>query len=95
MAIALGKEGGDVWLDDLRLSEGSADTFVRRFERGVVLLNASTQAVRFDLGALAPGMSLRRISGTQGTSVNSGAPVGSSVTVPERDGLILVTADGR
>ncbi|MBI4888655.1 MAG: hypothetical protein HY824_16275 [Acidobacteria bacterium] len=93
VAFVLGVEAGDVWLDDLRLSQGSGDVFVRRFEKGVVLLNASTQPVRFDLAALFPGLTLRRISGTQDPAVNSGALAGSAVTVPERDALILVPAD--
>jgi hypothetical protein len=94
VAIVLGVEAGDVWLDDLRFSEGSGDVFVRRFEHGVVLLNASAQPVQFDLGALVPGVTLRRISGTQDAAVNSGALVGPAVTVPERDALILLAADG-
>lgn len=95
VAFVLGVEAGDVWLDDLRLAQGSGDVFVRGFAHGAVLLNASTQPVRFDLAALFPSLTLRRISGTQDPAVNSGAPVGSAVTVPERDALILLTADGR
>ena len=68
--------------------------FVRRFERGVVRLNASPQPVRFDLGPPFPGLTLRPISGTQDPAVNSGALVGSAVAVPGRDAIILLAADG-
>ncbi len=90
LVVELGREPGDVWLDDVRVVEGAGDVFVRRFERGVVLVNASLQPVTFDLRALFPGMTLRRIAGTQDALVNSGAAAGNSVAVPGRDALILV-----
>ncbi len=90
LAIFLGKESGDVWLDDMRLTAGSNDIFVRRFENGVVLVNASTQSVSFDVQTLFPGMTLRRISGTQDPSVNNGTAAGPRVAVPGRDALILL-----
>ncbi|MBM4404986.1 MAG: hypothetical protein FJ039_02225 [Chloroflexi bacterium] len=91
LVMELGREAGDVWLDDARLMEGPGDIFARRFERGVVLVNASLQAVTFELRALFPGIALRRIAGTQDAAVNSGAPAGDAVSVPGRDALILVT----
>lgn len=90
LRVLLGAEPGDVWLDDLRLTEGGADVFVRRFEHGAVLVNASASAASFDVAALLPGMTLRRISGVAETVVNTGAPVTGSVTVPARDALVLL-----
>lgn len=94
LAFFLGKEGGDVWLDDVHLFQGTGNIFVRRFENGVVLVNASTQLVSFDAQTLFPGMALRRISGTQDPTINSGAPVGPRIAVAGRDALILLTSVG-
>ncbi|MBI3522386.1 MAG: hypothetical protein HY071_04705 [Chloroflexi bacterium] len=91
LQLYFGQEPGDVWLDDLRLTEGGADIFVRRFERGAVLMNASASPVTFDLQALFPGVNLRRIAGRVDPVVNTGAPAGASVTVPARDALILLS----
>ncbi len=90
LAVLLGKQAGSVWLDSLRLQQGPGDVFARAFDRGVVLVNGSTEAVPFDLGALFPGMTLRRIKGTQDPAVNTGEAVQGTVTVPARDALILV-----
>lgn len=90
--IALGTEPGDVWLDDVRVSEGGPDLFVRRFENGVVLLNATAAPHAFDLARLFPGVSLRRIDGAVDRAVNTGQPVSGTVTVPARDALILLAA---
>jgi hypothetical protein len=64
--------------------------FVRRFENGVVLMNASSSPFAFDVGKLFPGTSLRRIDGVVDKVVNDGQTVGSAVTVPARDALILL-----
>lgn len=95
IVVLLGREGGDVWLDDLRLQQGPGDVFARRFEHGAVLVNASTEPIVFDLRTLFPGMTFRRISGTQDPAVNSGQLVGPTVTVPGRDALILLSVEGR
>lgn len=90
VAMLVGSESGSVWLDSARLVEGGADRFVRRFERGVVLVNGSTTPASFDLDQLAPGMPLRRLQGPQDPEVNTGAPVRGVVTIAGRDALILV-----
>ncbi len=92
--MLLGKEAWSVWLDALRLQQGPGDTFVRRFENGVVLVNGSATAATFDLSALFPGMALRRFSGVQDPNVNSGDSVRGALTLPGRDALILVGATG-
>ena len=91
LVVQLGMEAGEVWLDDLRLQAGSGDVFARRFERGVVLVNASLQPVAFDLAALFPGMALKRLLGTQDPGVNTGATEARTTSVPGRDALILIT----
>lgn len=90
VAMLVGSESGSVWLDSARLVEGGADRFVRRFERGVVLVNGSTTPASFDLDQLAPRMTLRWLQGTQDPDVNIGAPARGVVTVAGRDALILV-----
>jgi hypothetical protein len=91
LRMSLGNEPGDVWLDDLSVTEGGADVFARRFENGVVLMNASSSPFAFDLGKLFPGTSLRRIDGVVDKVVNDGQAVGPTVTVPARDALILLS----
>ena len=94
LVVQLGREAGEVWLDDLQLRQGPSDVMFRRFEHGVVLLNASVEPVSFDLGILFPGVKLRRISGTQDPSVNTGALTPPVVTVLRRDALILLVENG-
>ncbi len=88
--VLVGKEAGSVWLDALRLQPGVGDAFAQRFEHDLVLMNGSTSPATFDLGALAPGVSLRRLRGTQDATVNNGQPATGRVAVPGRDALILV-----
>ncbi len=90
LSFQLGREGGEVWLDDLRLVQGPGDVFVRSFERGVVLVNGSGEAVSFDLATLFPGVALRRISGTQDPAVNNGTAASGTLTLPAHDALILL-----
>lgn len=95
-ALELEFEGsGQVYLRDVTL-HSATDAMAREFESGVVLTNPSTAAYSFDLAALFPGRSFRRICGTayQDDTTNDGSSVGSTVSIPALDGLFLVkTAD--
>ena len=65
-----------------------APNVVRRdFEHGIVLNNAGTEPQTIELGG-----PFRKLRGTQDPKVNDGSTV-TSVTLPGRDGLILLLAD--
>jgi hypothetical protein len=68
------------------------DAMVRVFENGIVLANPSPRPYTFDLDALSPGRQYRRLQGTinQDTETNNGQPVGTKVTLGERDALFLL-----
>jgi hypothetical protein len=66
--------------------------WIRRYEHGCVLVNPSkTDSATIDLSAEV--VPLKRFSGSQAPTVNTGAEV-TSVNLGPRDGLILVTATG-
>ncbi|MBI5690443.1 MAG: hypothetical protein HZC55_10140 [Verrucomicrobia bacterium] len=67
------------------------DAMYRVFEHGLVIANPSRQPYTFDLAALSPGRSYRRLPGspTQDRAANSGEPVGQRITLGERDALFL------
>ncbi|MFW6171044.1 MAG: hypothetical protein ACODAD_11180 [Planctomycetota bacterium] len=71
------------------------DTVYRTFEHGIVLANPSRKPYEFDLTQLSPGRQYRRFQGTanQDTQTNNGRPVGTHVTLDERDGLFLKRID--
>lgn len=60
------------------------DVWQRPFERGVSLVNSTSEAKTIDLGG-----DYEKIHGTQDTVVNDGSIV-SEVTVPAHDGLLLL-----
>jgi hypothetical protein len=84
LLFGFGKDTGTVWLDDVRLQQGSSSVWRRDFSGGVVLLNATTTDQVVQLGG-----NYRKIAGTQDAAVNDGSQV-SSVTLPPLDGLILL-----
>ena len=93
LAVGVGSELGPVWLGDVRLRRGCAEVMVRRFERGVVLMNGSqAKAWEFDLQALFPDMKLRRLRGSQSPQVNTGEPVGGTLRLGPLDGAFLRVA---
>jgi hypothetical protein len=71
------------------------DAMVRVFEHGMVLANPSHRPYTFDLAALSPGRHYRRLQATanQDTETNNGQPVGSTVTLGERDALFLLRVE--
>lgn len=82
-----------VSVDNIRLLEGSGGVFRRDFERGVVLVNPTPDDV-FVSQSQVEGprgrTGVRRISGTQATSVNTGQPVTTGLTIPSGDGIVLL-----
>jgi len=76
-------------IDPPQFSPRQSGVYMRRFENGLVLVNPKgngTQTVQVEPG-------YRRISGTQDPATNNGEPV-SSLTIRERDGIILIGSDG-
>ncbi|MBN1421540.1 MAG: hypothetical protein JXP34_22395 [Planctomycetes bacterium] len=70
------------------------DAIARVFEHGIVLANPSPRPYRFDLRALAPGRSFRRIRGRpeQDAGTNDGSPAGAEITLAPKDAIFLVEA---
>lgn len=79
-----------VVLQSLR-AYGAPDTVMRAYRKGLILANPSRSPQTFDLGALQPGKSYRRLSGTenQDRQANDGKPVGATLTLGERDAIFL------
>lgn len=72
-------------------AHGAPDARYRLYERGLVLANPGHAPYTFDLAAIAPGRSFRRIRATplQDTQANSGEPVGATLTLGPLEGLFL------
>lgn len=84
------------WFDEFSIRLGKAidgpfpvpdlaGCYQRRFERGVVLVNPSELPIECEVGD-----GYRRVFGRQAPEVNSGRPVGHTLNVPARDGIVLV-----
>jgi hypothetical protein len=78
-------------IEELRLF-GAVDACVREFEHGAIVANPSKRPYSFDMAALFPGRRFRRIKGraNQCPDVNTGEPVGETLTLPTHDALFLV-----
>jgi len=71
------------------------DAMCRVFEGGLVLANPSRDPYTFDLEAITPGRSYRRLKATkfQDSVANNGRRVGATVTLGDRDALFLVRTE--
>ncbi len=80
-----------VWLADLSV-HARPDAIIREFARGLVLANPAAHAEVFDLNALVPGGTFRRLQGSsrQDPKANDGSAVSGKLTLEEREGLFLV-----
>ena len=91
IAFHVGAQPGSVYVSDLSLREGCAEVFARRFENGLALANGSAiSPYTFDTARLGGGLAYRRFLGSQAPEVNNGLPVGESLTLPPRDGILLM-----
>ncbi|HWA86450.1 MAG TPA: Ig-like domain-containing protein [Opitutus sp.] len=80
-------------VDPVQRTPRANGVYARRFEHGLAIVNPKgngTQTV--DLTALFPGESYQRVTGTQDPVTNDGTAV-TTVTLDERNGLILVKAN--
>lgn len=82
--LGLGATTGTVWLDDVRLQEGSREVWRRDYDGGVVLVNATSTTQTLELGGR-----YRKIQGTQVSEINDGSVV-TQITLPPLDGLIVL-----
>jgi len=82
-----------VWISGIG-AFASQDGMVREFENGLVLANPSARPFTFDLRALFPNKTWRRIKGTakQDPGTNNGAAVDASLALPAKDAIFLVRA---
>lgn len=85
------ESGEPVVIESIRV-HSHPDAMYRVFEKGLVLANPSRRTYTFDLDAIAPGRSYRRLEATkfQDSVANNGEAVSGKVTLGERDGLFLV-----
>ncbi len=84
--IRFGQAKGQVWIGDIRIQKGSRDVWQRDFTGGRVLVNATNVAKTIELDH-----AFRKIKGIQDPHTNDGSTV-TRVTIPPRDGLILLPA---
>jgi len=82
---------GELRIRDLTV-HAHPEALAREFDHGLVLANPSPEPFTFDLSALAPGRTFRRLWARerQDAETNNGAKVGKTVTLGARDGLFLV-----
>ena len=85
-SVGAGKDTGTVWLDGVRLQQGSRDVWRREYQHGTVIVNDSAGAKTVPLGGV-----WHKLRGRQAPAVNDGAYV-TSVGVPAHDGVVLVRA---
>ena len=92
VAVSFNIEGTEPVVLRSLAAYGHPDAICRVFEGGIVLANPSLQPYTFDLSKLSPGRSYRRLraTSTQDARTNDGTPVGSTVTIGERDALFLI-----
>jgi hypothetical protein len=76
-----------VWLDDVRLRQGSREVWRRDFEGGTVLVNATLETK-----TLLLERTFRKIQGAQDPAHNDGR-LAAEVELGPRDAIILLTTD--
>ncbi len=85
-------DGGEpLWISDMQV-HAHPDAIYREFEHGLVLANPGLRPYAFDLAALFPGKSFRRLQGSpaQDPATNNGADVGGALELPGKDAIFLV-----
>lgn len=87
LSVTFGAVLGTLWLDDVKLQEGTRTVYKRDFERGRVIVNAEETPQTVTLS----GGTYRKINGTQDHTVNDGTIV-TSVTLAARDGIVLLAS---
>lgn len=94
LQFAFAIDGGEeMRMRGIRAHEGP-DAMCRGFKKGAVFANPSSAPHTFDVAALFPGRSFKRIRGTadQDPATNDGSPIGASLTLPALDALLVANA---
>jgi len=91
LEFLLGEEPGEIWLDDISAVRGCGDVFLRRFEAGLVLVNACPKRIAsYDMSRLFPDRTLRRLKGSYDPAYNNGqAYLNETLTLPPMNALFL------
>jgi hypothetical protein len=87
LQFMVGKNAGDVWLDDCHLQAGVFGVYRRDFQNGIVLVNPSATVQTVPLER-----AFRKIQGNVDPLVNNGQSV-TQVAVPPSDALFLIGDD--
>jgi len=88
--FGLGASAHTLWLNNVKIFKGCTDAFYRRYENGLVLLNAcSKQAVSFDLAEIDPDNNYRKLKGLVDPVHNSGELVQGIIEVAPLDAIFL------
>lgn len=82
--FSMGREDTAMWLDDVQVFRGDPNLFRRDYEKGIVVVNATTKWQTVDLDG-----SFQRIKGTGQDSINNGLTV-TSINLAPNDAAILV-----
>jgi hypothetical protein len=82
---------GRVYFESLK-AHSATDGRYREYEGGVVFANPSTRSYTFDIGRLFPGVTLRRLQGSekQDPKTNDGSLLGAELTLSAKNGLFVV-----
>jgi hypothetical protein len=86
MAISFGWMIGRLEVGRWVILPGLAAGISRDFDRALVLANPTPDPLTFTLPG---GATYKRLTGTQEPTINNGATVSGSITIPARDGLVL------
>jgi len=91
LRIDMAFDTGPVWIDDIRLQEGCGMVLYREFEGGLAVMNGCPHdPVDIDIDSLFPDDTYHRIDGVQDPIVNDGSAVGSILSLPQLDAIILL-----
>jgi hypothetical protein len=88
-------EGSEpVWIRRIQ-AHAHPDAIYREFEKGLVVANPSPRPYLFELDALLPGRSFRRLRGssTQDAASNDGSIIRGPLSLGPKEGLFLVRVD--
>lgn len=96
--LDMGEEKASLLIDQVRIYKGSANRYYRRFQKGLVVVNASKSPLQMSLNTLEPTRTLTRLQATQEKGIwlsdpalNNGQRVDKTkpLTVPPLDAIFL------
>jgi hypothetical protein len=89
--FGVSEQVGNLKIKDIRLYRGSSEYWVRKFENGLVLLNASSKIWQLDLSSFeGAGCHFAKLNGVVDHRINNGEDIlDHSVTIKGQDALFL------